>query len=255
MISWSLQFLTSLLFLGIGLLGNRIAGAGAGAEPLHLRSWRLTGLALTIHGLNFLVQNLWGLMAIQAGVGSGAMDSYLLAAPAFNHSRTFLLFAYCILLLLIAAGRPWFVSALKTWTASLLLGGLVFGVVVGLAESGLLARVHYAAVAKWDAVELLLLLGTLFYVLLRNSMDRFNWGILAIYGFMLALNVVWLAALAFIETPDTWSPSPRYVHVYRTTLLLLMLALTARRYLLARRRVRVGGLMDTGSTPTRLGLN
>ena len=252
MISWYLQFLSSLLFLGIGLLGLRIAGAEG--EPLQLRSWRLTGLAFTTHGLNFLIQNLWGMAAIRAGDDSGTMESYLLAAPAFNHSRTFLLFACCILLLLTAAGRPWFAGAWKRWTAALLVGGLIVGVVLGLAESGLLARVHYAAVAKWDALELLLLLATLFYVLLRDSMDRFNWGVLAIYGFMLALNVVWLAALAFIDTPETWSPAPRYVQMYRTTLLLVMLALTARRYLLARRRVRVGGLMDSGSATSRLGV-
>jgi hypothetical protein len=252
MISWYLQFLTSLLFLGIGLLGLRIAGTEG--EPLQLRSWRLTGLAFTTHGLNFLIQNLWGLAAIRAGADSGAMKSYLLASPAFNHSRTFLLFGYCILLLLIAADTPWFAGAWKRWTASLLVSGLAFGVLLGLAESGLLARVHYAAVAKWDALELLLLLATLFYVLVRNSMDRFNWGALAIYGFMLALNVVWLAALAFIDTPETWSPAPRYVHMYRTALLLVMLAFTVRRHLLARRGVRVGGLMDTGSSPSRLGM-
>ncbi len=251
-ITWSLQFATSLLFLTVGILGFAIArrvGPG-GAYPY---GWLLTGMAFTAHGLNFAAHNLWGLAAMSSGAGSDRMDVFLRFAPGVNHSRTFLLLAFCGLLLFVAARGDRTPRRLPAAAVGVLLAGLVVGFVIGLGELRLMGA-HFSIVAQWDAVELLLLLATLFYVLLRNSMDRYNWGVLAIYGFMLALNVVWLAALAFIDTPEAWSPSPRYVHMYRTVLLLVMLAITVRRYLLARRRVRVSGLMDFGSAPARPGL-
>jgi hypothetical protein len=250
-ITWSLQFATSLLFLAVGILSIAIArrvGPG-GAYPY---GWLL--MAFTAHGLNFAAHNLWGLVALSAGVGTDPMDVFLRFTPGVNHSRTFLLLAFCGLLLFLAARGDRTSRRFPVVAGGVMLAGLAVGFAIGLGELRIMGA-HYSIVARWDAIELLLLLATLFYVLLRNAMDRYNWGVLALYGFMLALNVVWLAALAFIDTPNAWAPSPRYVHMYRTVLLLVMLAITVRRYQLARRRVRVSGLMDFGPAPARLGLN
>lgn len=252
MLTWSLQFATSLLFLAIGILGLAIARR-LGPAGAYRHGWVLTGLAFTAHGANFVVQNLWGVAAMFAGRESGAMTAYLRFAPAFNHSRTFLLLGFCGLLIYLAARRDRLPGQFSLAAAGVLAAGLLVGCAIGVSE-GSIVGAHFSIVARWDAVELLLLLGTLFYALLRNAMDRYNWGLLAIYGFMLALNVVSLAALAFIQTPGAWSPSPRYVHIYRLALLAVMLGVTVRRYLLARRGERVPGLMDFGAPPPRLGL-
>lgn len=252
MITWSLQFATSLLFLAVGILGLAIARR-LGAAGAYRHGWVLTGLAFTAHGANFAVQNLWGVAAMSAGRESGTMTAYLRIAPAFNHSRTFLLLGFCGLLIYLAARRDRLPRRFTPAAAGVLAAGLAVGFAIGVSE-GRIVGAHFSIVARWDAVELLLLLGTLFYVLQRNAIDRFNWGLLAAYGFMLALNVVSLAALAFIDTPETWSPSPRYVHLYRLVLLAVMLGFTVRRYLLARRGERVPGLMDFGAPPPRLGM-
>jgi hypothetical protein len=253
LITWSLQFTTSLLFLATGILGLAIARRMGPGGPYPF-GWLLTGLALTAHGANFAAHNLWGLAAMSAGAESPTMNTFLRFAPAVNHSRTFMLVALCGLLLYLGMRGTQTSRRFPLIAAGVLLAGLAVGFVVGLSELRLMGA-HFSIVARWDAVELLLLLGTLFYVLVRNAIDRYNWGVLAIYGFMLALNVVWLAALAYIDNTQVWSPSPRHVHIYRTALLLAMLALTVRRYVLARRHVRVTGLLDFAPAQSRLGLN
>ncbi|HEX8391900.1 MAG TPA: hypothetical protein VF665_06010 [Longimicrobium sp.] len=249
MLTWSLQFAGALLFLSVGLVSMGVALRARSASATHVAAWRVTGTVFTLHGLTFSVQNLWGLAAIRAGAESGTMRMYLLAAPVFNHGRTFLLLACCGLLFGLAL-RPRFVlPRLPALMGATLAFGFASGCLVGFTEGRLVAAVHYAAVARLDAVELVLLFGMLFIALLNDAMDRLNWGVLAVYAFSVALNVMWFAGLASINDPSVWSPKPSHILMIRALLVSSMLAMAAWRYRMVLAGTRVDGLMGASRRP------
>lgn len=236
-----LQNAVSLAFLLFGVtalaVGFIVRRDGDDRWP----SWLLGGIAFTLHGANSVFQSVFGSWAFVAGSGTAVYDAYLRWMAELNHSRTStLVFAFAVLLFVVLRRfQPrkafWFVFA------CLYVVALGLGAWVGSAENTLVAERHFMLVASLDTVELLLLFVLLFAMLVTDRVDRLFWFAIALYGFALALNILWTSALTGINF--TWVPSPRHMHAYRLVTTLGMLGIAWRRLLLARRGVAVPSLL------------
>jgi hypothetical protein len=246
MLVMSLQLAVTLALLGVGLLSLAVSRTPNRALPFHPHGWRLCGVSFTVHGASQLAQNLWGVWAMAAGVESGVMVRYIRWAPAFNHSRTFLWLAFFAILSWFLLRRD--LPGRRQWAvaAAGLAAGLAIGAAMGRAEGPLIPKFHYGQVAIWDAVELGAMLVTLFVALLVDRLDRYLWALLAVFASMVALNVLWLAALTMINDSRVWSPPTWGMGAYRLVVVLLMLAIAGRRLVLAWRGVAVRSLLDRG---------
>lgn len=242
MLTYSLQWVVVVTTLVFALLAFRIASRLSSTEPFHAVGWRLTGWAFLFHFVGLAVQNLWGGLAMMEGAGSRSMVAYLRWAPALNHSRTFVLLAFCLTLVVFAvrAGPP----GARFWPlylASLALAALT-GAGVGLLEGRLVEQRHYLSVAGWDTVELVAMLVALLSVLVADRVDRLLWGALAVYAFSVALSILWFTALSRTGLPGAWAPAAWHVAAYRAAIRGVVLVLAWRRLRLVLKGARVPGM-------------
>jgi hypothetical protein len=243
-----LQCVNSVLLLASALLCLSVSRFPS-PNPYHRAGWRLTGAAFLVHGVDLLVQNVFGGIALAGGAGSGAMDAYLEWMPLLNHSRTFLLDGLLLGLLLLAAYRS--APDRRFWriAAGLLAAGFVAGTALGIAEGRFTEAGHYSAVSVWDVAELLLLMATLFAFLLTSRADRALWGLLSAYGISLALGVFSFTLLTQIGMVDSWHPPPWSVQVQRMVFHLMMVAFAAWRVGAARRGTPVSAMLERTRRP------
>jgi len=248
MVSMGLQLLVTALLLSFGVLSIVIAGRASFQKPFHKVFWTLAGSAFITHGTLQATQNLWGSLAMAAGGSSATMATYLRWVPAFNHSRTFLWLAFSGVAVWLA--RRGSLPGSRAWgaTAAALAGGVLVGALLGYHEGAILARTHYTRVALLDALELVVLLVVLFVALVSGRVDRHLWGALAVFATMVALNIVWYAAMSMIDDKRVWTPAPWMMNAYRVVPTSLMVAIAVRRLQLARRGVKVPSLLDRGSS-------
>lgn len=248
MFTMGLQLLVTALLLSFGVLSLVIAGRAAFQKPFHKVFWTLAGAGFVTHGTLQATQNLWGSLAMAAGGTSATMATYLRWVPAFNHSRTFLWLAFSGIMVWMA--RRDTLPGPRAWgaTALALAVGLLVGALLGYHEGSLLASTHYTRVALLDALELVVLLGVLFVALVSGRVDRHLWGALAVFATMVALNIVWYAAMSMIDDKRVWTPAPWMMSAYRVVPTAVMVAIGARRLQLARRGIKVPSLLDRGSS-------
>lgn len=250
MLTFTLQVVVTLLFAATGVAGHMVARQRSVTREAHRVTWWLAGTIFLLHGAVKLVQNSFGYWAMLAGPQSATMVRYLDWAPFFNHSRTGVWMAGCALLLYLALRERSVSPHFRGGAIGVLVATmLVAGFLGSWNDGALVAATHYKTVAVVDALELVLVLGTLFGLLLSNRADRYLWAALAAYGFMVALNVVWFAALSLLDDPSVWSPRPWHIHAYRVVLAFTIFSLVARRLLLARRGRAVFGLLESRAAP------
>ncbi len=250
MLTFTLQVVVTLLFAATGVAGLMVARQRSVTREAHRLTWWVAGTVFLLHGAAKLVQNSFGYWAMVAGPKSVTMARYLDWAPFFNHSRTGIWMAGCALLLYIALRKRDVSSHFRASAIGVLVATMFAAGFLGSWYDGaLVAATHYTTVAVVDALELVLVLGTLFGLLVSNRADRYLWAALAAYGFMVALNVVWFAALSLLDDRSVWSPRPWHIHAYRAVLAVAIFALVARRLLLARRGRTVFGLLETRAAP------
>jgi hypothetical protein len=241
-LTFFLQCAVTALLVTTAVLCLRIPAGSL--NPFYDASWRLTGVALLLHSSDKLLQNVFGGAAMLAGSGSPVMAAYLRAAPLFNHSRTFLLDGYFVALVVLALypRKPdaffWRVAA-----AALALG-FAAGVGLGWGEGSLLESAHYTTVALWDVVELLVLMGSLFIVLLKDRADRYLWALWSAYGLSLALGIFWFMVLAQVRIAGAWVPPAWTVHAMRVMSCAIMLGSVALRLRRARAGVATRGMLE-----------
>lgn len=202
----------------------------------------MTGAAFLLHSLCQVLQYAWGGVAMAAGGQSAVMAAYLRWAPALNHSRTFLLLGFCAALVVFAFQPAAPTSRFWAAYATLLLAAQGLGAGLGYLEGSLLVRRHFLAVASWDTIELMVLLGALLAVLKFDRADRLLWAALATYAFSVALSILWFTVLSRFGLPGEWTPSPAHMAGYRAATMAATFAFAFRRHQLARRRVEVPGL-------------
>ncbi|HEX8674335.1 MAG TPA: hypothetical protein VF710_20720 [Longimicrobium sp.] len=248
MVSMGLQLLVTALLLSFGVLSLVIAGRAAFQKPFHQVFWKLAGGAFVTHGTLQATQNLWGSLAMAAGMSSATMATYLRWVPAFNHSRTFLWLAFSGVAVWLA--RRGTLPGPRAWGGIVvaLACGLVVGALLGYHEGSILASTHYTRVALLDALELVILLVVLFVALVSGRVDRHLWGALAVFATMVALNIVWYAAMSMIDDKRVWTPAPWMMSAYRVVPTSVMVAIAVRRLQLAKRGVKVPSLLDRGSS-------
>lgn len=246
------QCISSVCLLLVGTLALAVSGRMGHARERHRAGWRLVGASFTLHGGSMVVQNGWGGVALGAGDGSAAMAAYARALPAFNHGRGVLVLALCAALSLLAVrrGPP---GRRFWWTAgALLVGGLLAGTAVGVAERDLDMASHLGTVAVWGAVELVALFAALFLLLVRRTVDRHLWAMLAVYSCSLALGAFWIVTLGQRAGADAWSPPTWSLHALYSGLALVMLGVVLRRRVLARRYQDVPAMLDAPWIPPPL---
>ncbi|HYW10573.1 MAG TPA: hypothetical protein VE871_01420 [Longimicrobium sp.] len=233
----TLQAVVAGLHLLFAVLALAIARSLAPSERVFRYGWTLTGATFVIRSLNMGGHAAFAIVAFRSGPGSRLWDAALPVHQVMNHSRTFLLTAYCLALgfALVRAQRNKPLPAMGTAVA-VVLAGMVVGGLVGLQEGGFSGLTHFTAVAVLDVMELLALLSLLFLGLTTGAMDRGLWASLGVNAFVLSLSVLWFASLSQIDVVGQWSPRPFHVHLSKALLYAMMLGIALRQL----RRVRGG---------------
>ena len=243
MITILLQNLAAALMLTFGTLAYRTATYSAFSH-VQRNMWRLTGMAFLISGIINAFHKSWATWAFIVGAGTDVYTSYLQWTPALNYSRTFLGFMFAVLLfVLVRSGGE---ATTRRWL--ILTGALLFaavmGGIVGILEGPHSTSRHYSTIALYDTLLMLALFSALLIAHVNHAMDRHLWISITIFAVVGGFNVIWLSALAWFDVPGAWSPRPWQTQLYSVLALLAMTALAYRRFLLARRGVRVPALLE-----------
>ncbi|HEX8358532.1 MAG TPA: hypothetical protein VF613_00325 [Longimicrobium sp.] len=239
-----LQSVVAALYLVYGAAALAAARRMGSAWQSNRLAWYLTGWTFTLFALCSAVQHAFSFPAYFGGPGSYVYVQYLRWAPVANHSRTFLVLGYCAGVAVLIARRRTANNGLRPFLIASLLVMSVLGALYGWHEGSLREQYHFSAVAVLDAVELVILLSCLFAALVTEAVDRLLWYALGTYTFNVALNIIWMIALAGWGVG--WTPAPWQMQAYRTVLGAVAAGLAVRRYVLARRGVFVPGLIGDG---------
>lgn len=226
MLTLSAQFAISVCLLLFAVQARLIArDLPFGAREFRA-GWALTSVAFLIQGLNSIFHDFFSIFAYLSGPASGAWKAILFWHPILNHSRTFLLTTFCVVLC-AAMLRPKGGDELSVRrpVMAVLLAGMVAGGIVGWQEHGFISMAHYTSVALWDIMELGAMLAALYVGVSTNRMDRGLWGCLAINAFVLALSVLLFAALTSLHITGQWSPRPAHVQIAKAVLYVMMVSL------------------------------
>lgn len=250
MITLTALAVIAALHLLFAVLAFAIARSLGPGERVFRYGWMFTAIAYLVRGLNMGAHASFSIFAFRSGPGTPLWDAALVVHPILNHSRTFMLTAYCLVLatVLVRAqrGRP--LPPLYVPFA-LLLAGMAVGVYVGWNEEAFSALTHYTAVAVWDIMELLALMTLLFAGLSSGGMDRGLWASLGVSAFILALSVLWFASLSRIDIAGQWSPRPEHIHVSKAVLYLLMIGIAFRQLKRVRSGKRVRSFLESERRP------
>jgi hypothetical protein len=80
-------------------------------------------------------------------------------------------------------------------------------------------------------------------------MDRSLWGALGVNAFTVALSVLWFAFLSRIDIGGQWAPRPYYIHIAKTALYGVMIALAYRQLRRLNRGRPMRGFFDAQHLP------
>lgn len=213
------QSAVSVCILVFALLALRIARQVPVDQPVFRYGWAFTGWAFLIRSLNSVIHDAFSITGYLGGPESRAWARALMLHPILNHSRTFLLLAYCVVMcvVLLRADRKAAVPSLRT-SMAIVVGGMLAGALVGWNEAAFSGLTHYMAVAVWDILELLGMMAVLLVGISTASLDRRLWVCLGIYAFVLALSVLWFAFLSRIDVGTEWAPRPWHVQSIKALL-------------------------------------
>ncbi|MBA2669961.1 MAG: hypothetical protein H0U67_06290 [Gemmatimonadetes bacterium] len=234
MVTLLLQGAIAALILGCGFVALGICRRHGNPPTLSIEGWRLTAAALLIAGSVAAVQASFAGLSVYLGASSTIYQQYIRWAPAANLSRSWLMLAFgALLLALFASGGSRKVPRIA---APVLFLGALIGLVMGGVEGPLTAARHFPRVVVLDLVELIVLGAVLLAGLVR-SMDRLLWSFIVLYVVRLALNILWMAARAWVDTPGIWVPSARGRVMISAAFWAAMLTVAGYRLLLARRGI------------------
>ncbi|MBW3571814.1 MAG: hypothetical protein KY467_11970 [Gemmatimonadetes bacterium] len=250
------QCAMSLAMLAFAVLALLIARAIPRPERRYAYAWALTGCTFLATGLNSLFHDVFSIIGFLGGPTSRPWALVLWWHPVLNHSRTFALTAFCVVLALVLYRRT-AVGAepppLRTAMAGVL-GGMVLGGLVGWWEPDFTNFTHYSAVAVFDVLEMVAFMAVLAVGIASGGIDRALWLSLALNGFILALSVLLFAAEAHLGVAGQWAPRPLHVQTLKAVLRCLMVAVALRHLLGVSRGRPVRGLLPDprpfASTPS-----
>jgi hypothetical protein len=251
MLTLLMQCLVAILTIVFGVVALQAARRVPGRPDLHRDAWWLTGFVFTILGISTFLQLCIGApWAYFSGVGTPVYDAYMRIAPIGNHSRGFLVVAYGAMMAGLTGIHRRFPRHLGTFVFVTSFAAMTAGALVGWREGPLVQVTHWTATAISDSAELIVLLAALFIGVVWNTIDRLLWVALVIFTVHELFDVAWYSALTWADVPGAWQPSPVYIHLYASVAYLLMIFLTDRRIRLARKGVKVPGLIEFPERPT-----
>jgi hypothetical protein len=243
------QALTSVFLLVFGLLAHQVGRRLPAGQTVFRFGWELTAGVFVVQGLNSLFHDAFSTLAWTMGEGSGAWNAVLVWHPILDHSRTFLLTAYCVVLcvalLRASRGRP--LPSVRRALA-FAIAGMVVGGMVGWREDAFSAITHFTAVAIWDMMELLAMMVVLLVGLNTGGMDRSLWSALGINAFVLSLSVLLFAFLSRIDIGG-WTPRPYHIHIVKAVLYVMMISVVYRQIHRLRKGRPVRGFFEAPPRP------
>lgn len=242
LISQLVMSIAALAFAGTALLVGR---ASAVRAQRFAYAWTVTGCAFLLQGAISFFHHIFSLIAFLQGPQSAAWAAVVRWNPVLNHSRSFVLTTFAVVLALVLY-RFRSASEIPPLRAPLVAlgGGMVLGAVVGWQEPVFTRATHYSAVAVFDVMELLAFMALLIVGITSGRMDRSLWSALALNGFIVALSVLLFAAIARFDVAGEWSPSPLAIQGVKATLRLMVLVIAVQHLRGLRRGDPVRGLID-----------
>lgn len=244
------QCAVALLALAMGVLGLKVARALPPDAPvLHRLSWEVVGLVFLLGAVSSIFQNVFAVIAVRAGNGSPAWNSYAVWAPVGNYGRTLAKSMLSLLLCLLPLAHRVTLPRARLVAIGASVVMFAVGTALGLMEGPLRMSVHFSMYSVFETVELVLLLIALFVAVQTSSMDRLLWAAMALYAARQALNALSYGALAWWGTDGRWAPSGLHIHVMGVIGYVVMAYLSWKRILLARRGVPVPGMFDLAPQP------
>jgi hypothetical protein len=250
MLTLGAQAAISVCLLLFSVIALRIARGATAHQAVYRHGWALTGAAFLIQAANKSFHDAFAITAYFRGPGSSTWAHYLDWNAALNHSRTFLLTAFCLVLAYsFIRPRPHDAAVpVKVWLPVLVLA-MVLGGVAGMREDVFTPLRHYTSVAVWDIMELLSMLLLLFLGMSSGRMERGLWACLGVNAFILALSVLWFAALSRVGVGGEWAPRPYQIQVTKAALYAVMIALAYRQLRRVARGERLRGFIDAARGP------
>lgn len=228
MITLVLQCTVAVCVLAIAVLSFQISRKLPDAVSVFRTTWLLAGVTFGYFGTIMTLQAAFAVVAFSAGPDHIAFRTYMLLSPIANHSRAFLSWPFYVALAVLAYRGAMSATGLRRTyfaiAASALLGGLY-----GLWEGTLVSMIHLPTTAIIDSLGFILLGGMLLAALVRDSLDRHLWTLLAIHGLVSATAAIFLAAMAWLDAGVGWAPSPWHLAVFRLSLVAAMVGIAAHR--------------------------
>jgi hypothetical protein len=250
MLTLGAQGAISVFLLLFSLIALRMGRRTTAGPAVFRYGWALTGAAFAIQAANKAFHDAFATTAYLRGPTSGTWAHYLEWNAALNHSRTFLLTAFC-LLLAYSFIRPRADDAplpARVWLPVLLFA-MILGGLTGVQEEVFTPLRHYTSVAIWDIMELLSMLLVLFLGMSSGKMERGLWACLGVNAFILALSVLWFAALSRVGVGAEWAPRPYQIQLTKAALYAVMIVIAFRQLRRVTRGDRLKGFLDVTRSP------
>lgn len=238
-----LQAVVTVLRLCFAALALATARRLPQQHGIERAAWFVAGVVFATQATIKGLQDIFGSIAFFAGPGSAWFSEFVRLSPVANHSRGLL--TYCLYLALIAILVRG--SAALRWKRAFFLSlaaATALGAMIGFAEGGLIAARHYTSIALSETFATIILAVILFAALFRPLLDRWLWSALAIYGLSGVFNAIYIAAFAWLDVPDSWSPEPSHLQAVRVVLAAAILVIAAWRLRLASRGTPVSGFLE-----------
>ncbi|HEV2126862.1 MAG TPA: hypothetical protein VGW38_29265 [Chloroflexota bacterium] len=243
-----LQALGAALQLLFGILALATARHQDAFLPVRREAWWLTGATFTLLGAIMLVHTAIGSpWAYFSGPGTTVYEVYLRWSPVGNHSRALLIVGFGVLLLLLVWRQQ--LAHFRQLAVAVLLLAALLGGIAGWLEGSLIEARHFTLLAIGDTLQLMVISAALLSALWLRMVDEHLWLCLSLYALMLALNVGWYSAMAWLDVPGAWVPTSMHMQMCRQVAYLGMLAFVLRRLVLARRGVQVPAFTDPEPEP------
>jgi hypothetical protein len=193
-------------------------------------TWVLAAISFGFYAAIMAVQAVAAVAAFSVGRGHAVFEWYMTFSPMANHARTFLLWPFYAALGLIVWRGALSASGVRWTISSIVIGGLV-GAMYGRWEGALHSTIHLPTTALIDSMAFVVLGAVLIASLIRDTLDRHLWSILAIHGLNSAVAAIFLTAMLWIDVAEGWTPAPWHLAAVRLVFFAAMVAIAANRFL------------------------
>jgi hypothetical protein len=239
----TLTVVASTLFCAFALTALWIARVLPEHAGTQRHAWRITAFVFLVYAASHLTQAVSAAMALRQGPGSPVYETYVRWFPMANHSRTLLVWSLylCLGMLAWKGASAW--RTLRYAYVPLALGMMVLGGMIGWWEGPFDPVRHLSNTSLLDVVGFLVATSVLFVTMLRGTIDRALWFAIFLYASSSVVSSLFIAALAWINVADAWTPRPWVMEVSRVSFAVAIVAMAVWRLRLARRRIPLPGLL------------